>query len=220
MGLGYGNRSKGIYNFGVNDLDYDVVHHDTEGKMTWKCPYYTKWYSMLNRCYSKKYRETGPSYDGVRVDDVWRSVKTFRSWMEGQKWEGMQLDKDILVEGNKVYSPTTCCLVPRYINNLLCDHRAGRGENPLGTHWHKATQKYCASISGMGSRVHVGLYTDVHEAHKAWQWKKAEVIESTVSKWKSSGCESFRTDVAEALNKRAWNLRLQHLNGKETINFQ
>ena len=32
------------------------------------------------------------------------------------------IDKDILVKGNKVYSPNTCCLVPGYVNNLFTKH--------------------------------------------------------------------------------------------------
>lgn len=33
--------------------------------------------------------------------------------------EGWHLDKDILLKGNKVYSPETCAFVPAKINSLL-----------------------------------------------------------------------------------------------------
>lgn len=35
--------------------------------------------------------------------------------VNGKYW---QLDKDILVQGNKVYGPETCCFVPPRVNNL------------------------------------------------------------------------------------------------------
>ena len=50
----------------------------------------------------------------------------FKDWMENQDWEGNQLDKDLLFEGNKVYGPKTCVFVTRMVNNFTLDSGAAR----------------------------------------------------------------------------------------------
>lgn len=35
----------------------------------------------------------------------------------------LELDKDLLYEGNKIYSPSRCCLLPKEINNGINYHR-------------------------------------------------------------------------------------------------
>jgi len=39
--------------------------------------------------------------------------------MERQDWEGKHLDKDILIPGNKIYSPDRCIFVSSLINLLI-----------------------------------------------------------------------------------------------------
>lgn len=178
--MGFSNRQKGIYGVGINDLPYDVVQRTmVEGRLivTWKCPFYTRWHSMMARSYSKRYQTSGVTYTKAVVSEDWKRVSTFKHWMEKQHWEDMHLDKDILVPGNKVYGPDTCCLIPRYINNLLTDHRNDRGDCPLGTNWHAATGKYSSQISVFGKRKYLGVFETKIQAHKAWQEAKANTIE-------------------------------------------
>lgn len=182
--MGFTNRQKGIYGVGINDLPYDVAKHDmVEGKLvtTWRCPFYSRWHSMMVRCYSRKYKTNGVTYDTATVDNEWKSASLFKLWMEEQQWQGMHLDKDILFPGNKEYGPEKCCFVPRYINNLLTDHRNGRGDCPLGTNWHDATKKYSSQVSIFGKRKHLGVFTTKEAAHQAWQEAKASVIEKYVA---------------------------------------
>ncbi len=106
-----------VHGVGVNDANYNV--HGKEGR----CPFYTKWYDMLKRCYSSRFHKQYPSYIGCSVCPEWCYFSKFRFWMENQKWEGMELDKDILVKGNRVYSPDTCCFIPQAINVLFSTGR-------------------------------------------------------------------------------------------------
>ena len=67
------------------------------------------------------------SYKGVEVCEEWYNFQNFAEWCETQKFlnakdvkgKSYQLDKDILVKGNKIYSPDTCCFVPPEINSLF-----------------------------------------------------------------------------------------------------
>ena len=80
------------------------------------------WHRMLDRCYSPYYQKRNPSYIGCRVCDEWLLFSNFYKWvlspLSGYK-KGYHLDKDILVKGNKVYGPETCCFVPSEINEMF-----------------------------------------------------------------------------------------------------
>ena len=39
-------------------------------------------------------------------------LKISKEWFDKNYIEGWHLDKDLIVKGNKVYSPTTCMLPP------------------------------------------------------------------------------------------------------------
>lgn len=107
-----------VHGVGVNDSDY-VTFKIINKKVIWRCPFYDKWYTMLKRCYSPLWHKQYPTYIGCSVCPEWHYFSKFRLWMEGQKWEGMDLDKDLLVRGNQVYGPDTCCFIPNAINNLF-----------------------------------------------------------------------------------------------------
>ena len=87
---------------------------------------YATWCSMLFRCYSDKFKKQRETYENVTCCEDWllfenfyewlHSQKNFDKWLNGERWA---VDKDILVKGNKIYSPETCCLVPCNINSLF-----------------------------------------------------------------------------------------------------
>lgn len=77
-------------------------------------PLYRVWQGMKQRCYCKTCR-LYPYYGakGVTVCDEWlNSPVAFIQWALTHGWEqGLEIDKDILKEGNKIYSPATCKFV-------------------------------------------------------------------------------------------------------------
>lgn len=80
---------------------------------------YKLWSHMLERCYSAKYHERKPTYIGCKVVDRWRNFQLFcadlptldgyTEWLDQDN--GFQLDKDIKIEGNRIYGPATCMFV-------------------------------------------------------------------------------------------------------------
>lgn len=75
---------------------------------------YKQWSSMIERCYSPRWQKKKPTYIGCTVDSEWHNFQNFAKWHEeNYPTDGgnYQLDKDIKVKGNKVYSKDTCLLV-------------------------------------------------------------------------------------------------------------
>lgn len=177
------NSKNLIQGVGVNDADYVIQIKETVGcvdgkrkrKLVWTCPLYETWHSMLKRGYSSKLKEKQPAYKDVFVNEEWHLFSSFKRWMEQQKWQDkegnkLQLDKDILFEGNKEYAKDKCIFVPKHINLFLTDRGAERGEWPLGVCWHKAGGKFQSTCSnGKGKLIHLGLFNDPNEAHLAWK---------------------------------------------------
>lgn len=168
-------KPKLVYGVGVNDADYTVKPRDEDGRVVW-CPCYRAWIDMLKRAYDPKYATKRPTYIGVTVCEEWHSFMAFRAWMMTQDWEGKQLDKDIIVPGNKVYSPATCAFVSREINQLLTDRAAARGEWPIGVDWQKAKNRFRAGISENGKTRNLGYFTTPEAAHRAWRKEKVRIV--------------------------------------------
>ncbi len=90
--------------------DYNI---SVGGKMTQA---YCCWKDMLKRCYTKKHLQKCPTYKGCTVVPEWHNFQNFAKWFEDNHIEGYHLDKDIKVEGNKVYGPDTCMFVSHSTN--------------------------------------------------------------------------------------------------------
>jgi hypothetical protein len=172
-------KDKKLYGIGVNDADYAVTKTnkvDGKQRVVWKCPYYTVWCNMLHRCYYEPYSIRYPTYKGCSVCEEWIHFSNFKSWMETQDFEGKELDKDILVEGNKIYSAETCRFVTKQLNYFLTDHNAFRGDWPLGVIWQKHANKFRIRCSNPFTKKqeHLGYLVCPNEAHELWKKKKHE----------------------------------------------
>ncbi|HZK23819.1 MAG TPA: hypothetical protein VFC74_00325 [Oscillospiraceae bacterium] len=174
-----------VCGIGWNDADYVVNKKETIGyedgkqrfKLVWACKYYSTWASMLSRCYSAKAQKKRPTYAGCTVSEDWHTFSKFKSWMEKQNWEGNQLDKDLLFEGNKLYSADTCVLVTPMVNSFTIDCRAVRGEWQVGVSWDKIKNKFQANCRNPFTRKqeNLGRFDSEQEAHNAWKKRKLEL---------------------------------------------
>lgn len=174
-----------VFDVGLNDADYVIQKKETIGyvdgkrkqRQVWVCAYYKEWKSMLARCYSTKFQERQPTYQGCTVSDDWHTFSVFKNWMEKQDWEGKQLDKDLLFEGNKIYSADTCVFVTRSLNMFTTDSGASRGEWLIGVCWDKRAGKFRSQCSNpfSGKQERLGRFTTEQEAHEAWAKRKLEL---------------------------------------------
>lgn len=163
-----------IFGIATNDANYITKQTINGKKIT--CPFYRKWMNMLSRCYCDKYQAKQGTYIGCAVAIEWHSFSVFKSWMEEQDWEGKHLDKDILIEGNKVYSPENCVFVTRAINNLLNDNKSRRGAYPLGVCFNARANKFQAEIRINGKAKYLGCFSSPEKAGEAYLKSKAALI--------------------------------------------
>jgi hypothetical protein len=172
-------RNRKVAGVGINDSDYCVhISKKIEGKFVkiWRCPYYDKWYNLLMRCYSGNNK----SYIGCSVDGSWLYFSNFKKWVEQQPnkdWENCHLDKDLLVEGNKLYSPENCVFISGSVNKFMQDAFSNKRSGGVrGYYFDKRRGKYVSQCANpfTGKTDHVGMFTDEASAHLAWKQKKFE----------------------------------------------
>ena len=137
----------------------------------------------IERCYDLKRQEKHPTYKGCIVAEEWHDFQNFAEWFENNYKEGFALDKDILIKGNKIYSPNTCCFVAREINNSFVKSDSIRGKYPIGIS--KAKDKFIAHISINGKRVRLGMFDTPEEAFQVYKIAKEKQIKEVAEKYKN-----------------------------------
>lgn len=170
-------KAKLVYGWGVNDADY-AVQPRVGGKTQW-CPYYKVWMHMVERSFSERLIRKYPNYEGCTIFEEWKYFSNFITWVDSQpnkNWKSCALDKDLLILGNKVYSPETCVFIPQQLNNFTTTRAASRGQYMLGVIFHKRDQMFVASCRNPFNKKQesLGYYSTELEAHKVWQAKKHE----------------------------------------------
>ena len=172
-----------VYGVGFNDVAFQP---SIDGKNIWQ---YHLWQSMMRRCFSEKEKQHRPTYENVTCCDEWLSFGNFVEWVNKEvgykgKPVGFALDKDILVKGNKTYSPDACNFVPVSVNSLLTDSGGARGIYPVGVTFHKAAGKYQAQLRCFGKLKHLGCYTTIESASFAYKTAKEAQIKIVATQYK------------------------------------
>lgn len=153
------------------------IHSATKDKKA-----YDTWQSMIRRCYSVSGHKKQPSYIGCSVTQDWLNFQNFAKWFYENYESGLHLDKDILEQGNKTYSPEKCLFIPQALNNLLVERGAKRGEYKLGVSFSKAAQKFQVKSGKTGVNYNYeGLFVDEDEAHGAYCKYKYNLIKQAAS---------------------------------------
>lgn len=173
--------------------------------------YLSVWQNVLNRTVYLDLNKN-PSYAECFLNKEWYRFSNFKRWARLNYRAGWELDKDLLLEGNKEYGPDTCVYVPRYVNNCL--KMSNKGSNRmLGVTLDKSGS-YRAGISEFGVKISLGSYKDESDAHKAWQLRKSQYLQKIVVKYSQE--LGYDTRVAESITKISWDLLTQHSKNLET----
>ena len=174
--------SPSVYGIGVLGTKYQSTINGVKTKE------YMLWQSMLKRCYSDVYKKKRPTYIGCEVSENFKSYEYFYEWCHKQIGfgnEGWQLDKDLLIKGNKVYSESTCVFIPTEINSVLIKSTASRGKHLIGVCWHNTNKAFKAQVGkNKGKSKCLGCYSTEIEAFKAYKEAKENYLKELDKKWK------------------------------------
>ena len=164
--------------FGISDIPTRVGGSKTKE--------YLYWVRMLDRCYDEKLLVRRKTYQDCEDSEQFRRLSDFSSWIRSQVGfndSGFALDKDMLIKGNKIYSPDRCCLVPREINSLFTLGKAARGGYPLGVRYINLGT-YHSSIHTDKKTKHLGVYQNMEDAFMAYKRVKEDHIKFIAEKWR------------------------------------
>lgn len=149
------------------------------------------WYKMLQRAYCPVYKKEHPTYEDVTVSPDWLNYQIFAEWCTKRKQYGnmgYNLDKDIIVRGNKIYSEDRCTLVPQRINKLLITKTNVHSDTPLGVKRIKdkfdRVIGYTATCHDNGKDLYFGYYSNPVDAFFAYKAGKEALIKRVADEYK------------------------------------
>lgn len=145
--------------------------------------WYQKWAGMLSRCYDPNdngYYRYGAI--GVVVWEKWHNFQNFAKWCDNREdyQSGWEIDKDIIVKGNKEYHPEKCCFVPARINSLII-----RSENITG-YWSDKDKRWYFSYRDKDSKkIRKGFMTQ-EEGQNWYAENKEKIVKELAEIYKNS----------------------------------
>ena len=149
---------------------------------------YVLWKDVLRRCYSDTFQKKQPTYKDCGVSDKFKSYEHFYEWCHKQVGfgvEGFEIDKDLLIKGNKVYSEDSCVFLPAEINMVLVKCTASRGEYLIGVSWCNTKKAFVARVrKNKGKSEWLGLFKTELEAFNAYKTAKESFVKEQANKWK------------------------------------
>lgn len=174
------------------------------------------WSDINKRCGNSTSRN--PRYAEVTNDFL--DFQDFAEWANSEygykKQDGDRMwaiDKDILLQGNKSYNANLCMFVPMQVNGLFVSNVAKRGNLPIGVSMDRnSIRASCRDyVDGKSLSVHLGMFGSYHEAHRAWQKAKVQIIIKTANQYKD------HKKLYYGLLERASQIESDILNNQETI---
>lgn len=177
--------NKLVYGVGINNKKHPAK---IDGKQTKE---YQLWKNMLQRCYCQKSHVKKPTYIGCSVSDNFRSYSYFYEWCHNQigfnssnGLNNWNLDKDILIPNNKIYSEDACVFVPREVNVFFTDSSNARGEWPVGVDFNKIASRFRSRCNVNGNLKYLGYFDTPEQAHACYKTFKEALCKELANKWR------------------------------------
>lgn len=144
---------------------------------------YQIWQDILRRCYSEKYKNKNPTYMGTSMCKEWLLFSNFKKWFDANYPDELareldirfDIDKDLLSENSKVYSPDTCVFLPKKVNVFLSNKKSNNTSGYTGVSWHKTNRSWRVRINEFGTNKnkYIGYFKNLEDASIAYELARA-----------------------------------------------
>lgn len=161
--------------FGVGRLG-EGPHSTSQSCITFRA-----WQQMLRRVHGASNRD----YSACKIHPDFYEYQTFASWAVkqiGYGTPGFHIDKDLLSNGELIYSPQTCVFVPNQINIAIRGIPAKESGLPTGVV--KRGPRFYASYIDKDKYVPVGGFECPQEASRAYLKAKQRQLTALADEWK------------------------------------
>ena len=166
---------------------------------------YLVWRTMFVRCYNEEYNKKHPTYQNCEVCKEWYDFQVFAEWFSQNYYtvnnEIMDLDKDFLSNGNRIYSPESCIFLPQFINKAIVHSNMNFSKSST------SNNKYHARISKRSKQIHLGYYDNLEDAIRVYIKAKEEYLKELAYEYKAllpkrvfDVLENYRIGVPTILN--------------------
>lgn len=183
----YNNFLRGTIKNPYDKTMYDIgflgegEYVTTIDNVTTKVFYY--WSNMMKRCYSKTTRDKNTAYYNIAtVCEEWHNFQNFAKWFSENIYEyhegRLHIDKDILGNDSKIYSPDTCVIIPQRINMIFMNKPNVYG---LPSGIRKNINSYTVSYSGK----RIGTTKTLIEAIRMHDTAQLEHVKEVANKYKN-----------------------------------
>lgn len=172
-----------------------------------KTKMYMAWDGMMARCYLRREGYNTKYFREVEVCENWKDFQNFGDWYEGVpqfNLSGWELDKDILSFCAGVYSPESCCVVPKYINNLFRFNAHERSKYGIGVRKNQRGSKYYCELSYKGKTKRQSGFFNPKEAEECYIQHKLKIVKEAAQEYKKD------------LDTRVYD----HIMGLDKLNFR
>lgn len=176
--------------YGVGFLGEGVYHcskRELPGLVSAPNAYYA-WDGMLSRCYN----DNAPEYAsyggrGVWVNECWHNFQNFAHWYTDKRvCDGYEVDKDVLFPSNLEYSPETCTMIPKYLNQGISNNRSAKGmyllgvSKPIDNDTNRKSERYKPYV---GTWKGAEWFQTEVDAHFGWMAYKVEKLKNYIQRY-------------------------------------
>jgi hypothetical protein len=193
-----------VKDFKENDL-WVREKRDAEGVKN-RTRAYSVWVSMMHRCKEGGLQQMRrPTYAGCSVSENFKDFQCFANWCNAQpgyhktdsNGRSWQLDKDLLVKGNKTYSEDTCVFIPHCVNSALTTGNKNNRLYKLGVTYCKFYKRFKSSHKVYGKETFIGYYKSEEDAFCAYKIAREAYLKDLAKTLKSELCQNAFTALSD-----------------------